>query len=118
MPLKKVQCCVFSSAHAANVGWALVFETQSMQNAMNHDPVKFVAAGESKLFGIVTNSVNADVRLHNQMLGGAVVKGDDVRIVVVLQKLAIDVQEIFVAAEDELNVLNAAVVPACNGSNP
>ena len=45
MPLKKVQCCVFSSAHAANVGWTFVFETQSMQNAMNHDPVKFVAAG-------------------------------------------------------------------------
>ncbi len=118
MPLKKLQCCVFSSAHAANVGWAFVFETQSMQNSMNHYPTKFLAASQSKLLGIVTNAVNADVRLHNQMLGGAVVKGDDVRIVVVLEKLAIDVQEIVVATEDELNVLNAAVMLACNGSDP
>ncbi len=72
-----------------------------MQDAVDDDPVQFpfiVIAG--KLFGIGTYRIEADKEIAAQAVAFAIVKSDDVRVIIVLKILAVYFENFLVRTED------------------
>lgn len=86
---------------------------------MNDDAVQLLFIGETKSFGVCANGVEADEKVAADELGTvAVVEGDDVCVVVVLQELTVDAQDFLVIDEDVVDVANATIVSCCHSVDP
>ena len=72
-----------------------------MQSPVKDYPVEFPGKGSPKLGGVVPYPVDANIDLCDGRLAFfGKIKGDNVRIVVVLKELTIDVQEVGIGTED------------------
>lgn len=76
-----------------------------MQGAVENDAVEFRLKGCCLGFGVITHPVEADVDFCRDLGRLRKIKGDDVGVVVVVQKLPIDLQNAFVGAEDIIHRL-------------
>ena len=85
---------------------------------MDDDTVQFVDERCAYLFGIGCNGVERyiDVAIHACARG--IIKGDDVGIVVVLEKLLIDSKDLLVVAEDIVEVAYGIAVLSCGALDP
>ena len=85
---------------------------------MDDDTVQFVDERCAYLFGIGGNRVKRyiDVAIHACARG--IIKGDDVGIVVVLEKLLIDSKDLLVVAEDIVEVAYGIAVLSCGALDP
>ena len=85
---------------------------------MDDDTVQFVKERCAYLFGIGGNRVERyiDVAVHACARG--IIKGDDVGIVVVLEKLLIDGKDLLVVAEDIVEVAYGIAVLSCGALDP
>ena len=90
-----------------------------MQNAMDDDAVQLLFIGKAKTFGVCAYGVEADEEVAADEFGtAAVVKGDDVCVVVVLQKLTVDAQDFLVINEDVVDVACATTIGGSYSTNP
>ena len=85
---------------------------------MDDDTVQFVDERCAYLFGIGGNRVKRyiDVAIHACARG--IIKGDDVGIVVVLEKLLIDGENLLIIAEDIVEVAHRVAVLSCGALDP
>ena len=85
---------------------------------MDDDTVEFVDERCAYLFSIGGNRVERyiDVAIHACARG--IIKGDDVGIVVVLEKLLIDSKDLLVVAEDIVEVAYGIAVLSCGALDP
>ena len=85
---------------------------------MKDDPVKLLFEGLVKVLGIVPHPVNADIYLpyHRLALLGQV-KGDDIRVVVVLQVGFINLQQGLVRTKDIVHCNEGLSLLAKEGGN-
>ena len=85
---------------------------------MDDDTVQLVDERCAYLFGIGGNRVERyiDVAIHACARG--IIKGDDVGIVVVLEKLLIDSKDFLVVAEDIVEVAYGVAVLSCGALDP
>ena len=85
---------------------------------MDDDTVQFVKERCANLFGVGGNRVERyiDVAIHACARG--IIKGDDVGIVVVLEKLLIDSKDLLVVAEDIVEVAYGVAVLSCGALDP
>lgn len=67
---------------------------------MKDHAVEFGFEGSAKCLGVVPYTINADIDLSQGGRAGRQVEGDDIGVIVVLQVLAVDVEESLVAAEN------------------
>ena len=90
-----------------------------MQNAMDDDAVQLLFKGKTKTFGICANGVEADEEVAADEFGtAAVVEGDDVCVVVVLQELTVHAQDFLVVDEDVVDVASATTIGGSNSTDP
>ena len=96
-----------------------------MEDAVDDDAVELFIVGGALLLGIGAHGVEADeeVACDGVFLAGeegivAVVEGDDVGVVVVLQILTVHLKYFFVVAEDVADVPHPLSVGGCHGFNP
>jgi hypothetical protein len=75
-----------------------------MQNAMHHHTPQFGFKQLLFLPCIVFHPVDADIDITGNDFVFRIVEGDHVGIIVVFQEIAVDAQEVFVAAENEVEV--------------
>ena len=85
---------------------------------MDDDTVQFVKERCAYLFGIGGNRVERyiDVAIHACARG--IIKGDDVGIVVVLEKLLIDGENLLIIAEDIVEVAYGIAILSCGTFDP
>ena len=85
---------------------------------MDDDTVQLVKERCANLFGVGGNRVERyiDVAIHACARG--IIKGDDVGIVVVLEKLLIDGENLLIIAEDIVEVAYGIAVLSCGALDP
>ena len=89
-----------------------------MQQAVDNDTVQFVEEWCAYLFGVGGNGVERDVDIAIHACARGIIKGDDVGIVVVLEKLLIDGKDLLVVAEDIVEVAHKVAVLSCGALDP
>ena len=67
-----------------------------MECAVKNNPMKLRFQAGSFFFSVIADPVQADVDLRNDFVRLGEVEGDDVGVIVVIQKLAVDFQDLFV----------------------
>ena len=85
---------------------------------MDDDTVQFVEEWCAYLFGVGGNGVERDIDVAIHACARGIIKGDDVGIVVVLEKLLIDSKDLLVVAEDIVEVAYGIAVLRCGALNP
>ena len=85
---------------------------------MDDDTVQFVDERCAYLFGIGGNRVERYVNIAIHACARGIIKGDDVGIVVVLEKLLIDGENLLIVAEDIVEVAHRVAVLSCGALDP
>ena len=85
---------------------------------MDDDTMKFVEKGCPHLLGVGGNGVKRDIDVAIHACARGIIKGDDVGIVVVLEKLLIDSKDLLVVAEDIVEVAHRVAVLSCGALDP
>ena len=85
---------------------------------MDDDTVQFVEEWCAYLFGVGGNRVKRYVNIAIHACARGIIKGDDVGIVVVLEKLLIDGENLLVVAEDIVEVAHRVAVLSCGALDP
>ena len=85
---------------------------------MDDDTVQLVDERCAYLFGIGGNRVKRYVNIAIHACARGIIKGDDVGIVVVLEKLLIDSKDLLVVAEDIVEVAHRVAVLSCGALDP
>ena len=85
---------------------------------MDDDTVQLVKERCAYLFGIGGNRVKRYVNIAIHACARGIIKGDDVGIVVVLEKLLIDSKDLLVVAEDIVEVAHRVAVLSCGALDP
>ncbi len=67
-----------------------------MECAVKNNPMKLRFQAGSFFFSVIADPVQAYVDLRNDFVRLGEVEGDDVGVIVVIQKLAVDFQDLFV----------------------
>ena len=85
---------------------------------MDDDTVQFVKERCAYLFGVGGNRVERYVNIAIHACARGIIKGDDVGIVVVLEKLLIDGEDLLIIAEDIVEVAHRVAVLSCGALDP
>ena len=85
---------------------------------MDDDTVQLVDERCAYLFGIGCNGVERYVNVAIHACARGIIKGDDVGIVVVLEKLLINSKDLLVVAEDIVEVAHRVAVLSCGALDP
>ena len=85
---------------------------------MDDDTVQFVEEWCAYLFGVGGNRVERYIDIAVHACARGIIKGDDVGIVVVLEKLLIDGKDLLVVAEDIVEVAYGVAVLSCGALDP
>ena len=85
---------------------------------MDDDTVQLVDERCAYLFGIGCNGVERYINITIHACARGIIKGDDVGIVVVLEKLLIDSKDFLVVAEDIVEVAYGVAVLSCGALDP
>ena len=85
---------------------------------MDDDTVQLVDERCAYLFGVGCNGVERYVNIAIHACARGIIKGDDIGIVVVLEKLLIDSKDLLVVAEDIVEVAHRVAVLSCGALDP
>ena len=85
---------------------------------MDDDTVQFVDERCAYLFGIGGNRVERYINITIHACARGIIKGDDVGIVVVLEKLLIDGENLLVVAEDIVEVAHRVAILRSSALDP
>ena len=85
---------------------------------MDDDTVQLVKERCAYLFGIGGNRVKRYVNIAIHACARGIIKGDDVGIVVVLEKLLIDSKDLLVVAEDIVEVAHRVAILRSSALDP
>ena len=88
-----------------------------MQDAVYYYAVQFLLVCCAYHLAVAANGVERDEKVAADNILLAVVEGDDVGVVVVLQILAVNLKNLLVVAEDIIKVAYGVVVLGCYGTN-
>jgi hypothetical protein len=82
----------------------MVVISYQMEKTMHHDTVQFILELRTIEQGILPDGVDTDEKVAGEFVPLAIVEGDDVREIVVLEITHVNVQDIIVRAEDDGDV--------------
>ena len=89
-----------------------------VEQAVDDDTVQFVEERCTHLFGVGGNGVERYVNIAVYTRARGIIKGDDIRIIVVLQELTVHCQNLLVVAEDIVEVAHRITVLGSSALNP
>ena len=85
---------------------------------MDDDAMQLMEERCTYLFGIGGNCINRNINIAIYTRARGIIKGDDIRIIVVLQELAIDGEDLLVVAEDIIEFAYGVAILGCGTLNP
>jgi hypothetical protein len=78
----------------------MVVVSDKVKDSVHHHAVEFILELRPVLDGVFTDAVDADEKVSGNLVALAIVKGDDIGVIVVLKELAIDGKDVLVVAEE------------------
>ena len=115
---KKCECLILLRLHNLALSGTLVVNAAEVENAVDDDAVEFLFVGGTYVLGIRTHGVEGDKEVAADFIALRVVKGNDVRIIIVLEELAVDLQNLFIVHKDVGNGATTLAVRLCHGVYP
>lgn len=85
---------------------------------MHHNPVQFISKGNFERLGIFMNTVNADEQITRYNWQFRIIKGDNVRIIIMLQILLVHLKQLLIIHENESKVTQPAMMKLDNLTKP
>ena len=85
---------------------------------MDNDAVKLFLVSSTYVFGVRTYGVEGNEEVAADFISLRLVEGNDVGVIIVLKKLTIDLQDLFIVHKDVGNGAAALAVCLCYGINP
>ena len=82
----------------------MIVITDQMKKPMDDDPVEFVRKFCPVLDGIFSDTVDTYKEVTGQFIAFAIIKGDDIGKIIMLQVLLIDIKYIIVGTENNRNL--------------
>ena len=96
----------------------LIRLTREMQQAVDNNTMQLVEKWHTHLLGIGGNCVQRNINIAIHACARGIIKGDDVGIVVVLEKLLIDGENLLISAEDIVEVAYGIAILSCGALDP
>ena len=96
----------------------MIIIADEMENAMDYDSVEFFLELGSILDCIFTDTVDADEQVTGESVPFAIVEGDDVSEIVMLEVLLIYIEDVVVGTEDYRYVTDTADLAFSNKTKP
>ena len=112
------ECFVFGGFHDFALSRSFVVDAAEVQNAVDDDAVQFFVIGFAEGFGVGAHGVEADKEVAAHDVVCAIVKRDDVGVVVVVEILAVHFQYLFVIAKDIGHFAHFFAITCSYGFNP
>ena len=94
-----VECLVFGRFHDFALTWSLVVDATQVENAMNNHAVQLLIVWSAELIGICKYGIDRDDDVAADSLAFAIIKGDDVCVVVVTQILIVYFENLLIVNE-------------------
>lgn len=86
--------------HHFALTWALVVDATQVQDAMDDDTMEFTIVGLLELLGIGAHRIERNEQIATDFVPFGIVESDDVCVIVMLQILAVDLEDLLIVAED------------------
>ena len=96
----------------------LIRLTREMQQAVDNNTMQFMKERYTHLLGIGGNRVQRNINITIHACARGIIKGDDVGIVVVLEKLLIDGENLPIIAEDIVEVAYGIAILRSSALDP
>ena len=112
------ECILFFCGHLGLGFGCFVRLSCEMQQAVDDDAVQFVQECGTCLLGIGSHRIKGNINIAIYARARGIIKGNDNGIVVVLEKLAIDGQNLLVVAEDVVEFAYRVSVLSGYGFDP
>ncbi len=116
--LSHSQCTVLGSLHDFALTGSLIVDAAEMEYAVDDGAMQLLIVFGGKLLAIAPHGVEADEEVATDDVALGVVEGDDVGVVVVLQELAVDLEDTLVVAEDVAHVAHLLAIGGGYGAYP
>lgn len=94
------QGAILGRFHDFAFAGSLVVDAAQVQDAVDNDAVQFAFVRLVELLGVGAHGVQADEQVACDAVSFAIIEGDDIGVVIVLQVLSIHLQDFFIRAED------------------
>ena len=115
---EKCECLILFRLHNLALSGTLVVDAAEVENAVDNDAVEFLFVGSTYVLGIRTHGVEGNEEVATDFIALRVVKGNDVGVIIVLEELAVDLQNLFIIDKNVSNGATALAVRLCHGINP
>ena len=115
---EKCECLVLFRLHNLALSGSLVVDAAEVENAVDDDAVELLFVGSTHVLGIRAHGVEGNEEVAADFIALSVVKGNDVRVIIVLEELAIDLQNLFIVHKDVGNGATTLAVRLCYGVYP
>ena len=96
----------------------MVIITDEMKDTMDNDPVQLVLEFGTIFESIFTDTIDTDEKVTGKSVPFAIVEGDDVSEIVMLEVLLVYIEDVVVRTEDYRYVTNATNFAFSNKSKP
>ena len=91
---------------------------RQMQQAVDDDSVQLVLEGCTYLLGIAGYRIQGNINIAVYACARGIIKGDDIRIIVMLQELTVHSQNLLVVAEDVIQLAHRVTILRSHRTNP
>ena len=85
-----------------------------MEDAVDDGTVEFLVVGSVEGFGISLHRVETDKQVAGDLIAARIIERDDIRIIIMLEVLAVYFQNLLVGAEDVADI--ADLLTVCGGN--
>jgi len=104
------ECTILSRLHKFALARTFVVESAEVEHAVDDDTTELAVVADAERFGISTNRVETDDEVAIEGMARGIAKGDDVRIVIMLEELAIDAQDLLAVDKHIGNLADTATI--------
>ena len=96
----------------------MIIIADQMKDAMDDDSIEFLLEFGSILYRVFADAVDTDKKITRQLIILAIIEGDDVSEIIMLEILLVYIENIIVRAEDDGDVSYTADLALCYKSKP
>jgi hypothetical protein len=96
----------------------VIIITDEMQKTVDNNPVKFVLKRGPVINGIFADGIDTDEKIAGKTVAAAIVESDDIRVIIVLEILEINVKDVIIRTENDGNITEPTDLAFCDSFKP
>ncbi len=105
---------VFVGLHELAFPRSFIVDAAEVEDTVDDGTVEFLVVGSVEGFGISLHRVETDKQVAGDLIAARIIERDDIRIIIMLEVLAVYFQNLLVGAEDVADI--ADLLTVCGGN--